>query len=511
MNKEGRIINSSRNLIYGLISQVITLILGFLVRTFFIIHLNIVYLGVNGLFSNILTVLSLVELGFGTAMIHSMYKPLANKDVTKLQALMNLYAKVYTIVGLAVAVLGLSIIPFMGFIIKDMPDIQNLTIIYILFLMNSVASYFYANKKSVLFADQKAFINSKYHYIFSTVKSFMQIAVLIIFENFILFLIIQVLATFFENYFVSRKVNIMYPFLKEKNSEVLEKNELTRIKNDVKALILSKIGSVALTGTNNIVISIMIGIQAVGLLSNYTLVTGSLIMIISQLTTAITGSVGNFVAIEKTEKSYELFKKIDLVHYWIYGFSTVGLVILINPLITLWIGKNYTLSLATVIIIGANFMIDGLLNSFWTFRTTMGLFVQGKYRPIIAAIISIAASLILVQFFGLIGVLLGTTCSKVLVNVWYDPYIIFKHGFNKSPKPYYKFYIIRILILVVIIAVLQIISKQIIDIENVTIGGFVALGVVTVLLPNIVLLAIYYKTAEFKDIFIMLKRNFIKL
>ncbi len=497
MINSSRLHNSKRNLVYGLISIVITLLLNFIVRTFFIKYLGIKYLGVNGLFTNILTLLSLAELGFGNVMVYSMYKPLAFNNKEKIQAIIKLYKKVYTIIGFIVAIIGISIIPFMDFIILDETNIENLTYIYLLYLINSVAYYFFAHKKSILIADQKTYINTQYRYIFSIIKALLQIGILIILQNFIIFLFIQVISTIAENVFISRKVNIMYPFLKEKNSEILSSIELNRIKGDVKALVLSNIGYIVLNGTDNIIISAMVGVDWVGLLSNYTLITGSLIMILSQLATAITGSVGNFIAKEKTEKSYELFKKIDFINYWLYGFSTICLIILINPFITLWLGNNYTLSLIAVIIIGTNFLIDGLLSSLWTFRTTMGLFVQGKYRPIIAAMLNIVISLILVQSLGLLGVLLGTTLSKILVNVWYDPYIIFKHGFKIFPKEYYKNYIKRIFLLAIIsIGLLEI--YQIIIANDITIFRFFILLIITVIIPNIIFFILFKKTEEFK-------------
>lgn len=504
MNNASRVHNSKRNLVHGLVSQVITLILNFIVRTFFVKYLSVVYLGVNGLFANILTVLSLAELGFGTAMVYSMYKPLANNDNKKIQALINLYAKVYAIIGIIVAIMGFSLIPFMDYIILDQPNISNLTLIYLLYLINSVSSYFFAYKKSVLIADQKAYINSQYRYIFSIIRALLQIGILIIYKSFIIYLVIQVLATIAENIFVSHKVNRMYPFLKGKNSEKLSDGELKRIKEDVKALILSNIGRVALDGTDNIIISAKVGVQWVGLLSNYTLVTGSLIMIISQVTAAITGSLGNFIAKEKTERSYELFKKIDFMNYWLYGFSTVCFVILINPFITLWLGDNFTLSWITIIVIGSNFLIDGLLNSLWTFRTTMGLFIQGKYRPIIAALINIIFSLILSQYLGLIGVLLGTTVSKVLVNAWFDPYIIFKHGFKESPKKYYIRYLTRVLLLVIITTIIYIISSFLMS-NGITISEFILMAIICGFVSNLTFVLLYYKTPEFKYLLSILR------
>ncbi len=452
---KGRTKKSIRNFNYGLISQFANLILGFIVRAIFIKTLGVDYLGINGLFTNILTVLSLAELGIGTAMVYSMYRPLADNDEYKLQALMNLYKKLYTFIGFAVAIIGLLVIPLFPYILKDAAKFSNITVIYILFLANSVSSYFFIYKKSILEADQKIYIYSKYHLYFIFVRSLVQIISLFILPNFILYLAVQVLFTLLENIYISRCVDKLYPFLKNGNTSKVEKCDLDRIKRDVGALVLSNISRVAINGTANIIISAVVGITAVGLYSNYTLIIGALVMILSQISVALTASVGNYIATESNHKHYELFNRIDLLNFWLYSFCGISFVILSKPFISLWIGSEYVLDSTIVIIIALNFIIEGMLQSLWTFRTTMGLFTQGKYRPVFAAIINIFFAYILGRYMGLVGVLLGTTISRLCVNMWYDPYIIFKHGFNISAWKYLLRSVIRLASIFVIIFIIQ--------------------------------------------------------
>lgn len=508
-DQESRISNSIRNFLYGIISQLVTLILNFLVRTFFIKYLSIEYLGINGLFTNVLTVLSLAELGFGTAMVYSMYKPLATKSIRELQALMNLYRKVYVVIGLIVLLLGLSVVPFLDYIIKDTSAIDNIQGIYLIFLANSVVSYFFAYKQSVLHADQKSYICSKYRFLFAFVKSVLQIISLVLFESFILFLFIQVLLTILENMFLCLMVNRMYPFLKYSNKEKVEKEELYRIKKDVKALVLSKISFVILKGTSNIIISMTAGVVWVGYYSNYILITGAVIMVLSQLSTAITGSIGNFVTKESKERHYELFKKVDFMNFWLYGFSTICLVVLFNPFISLWIGDEYTLSFACVAIISINFMLEGFLNSLWTFRTTMGLFTQGKYRPLFSAFINIAISIFLGYKYGLIGVLLGTTFSRLFVNVWFDPYVIFKYGFDKKVFNYYIRYIKRLLLIVIVVSLLMLFDILILK-SSVSIASFCLLTIVVFVFTNSMFFLFYRKEKECVYFVDLIKKNVSK-
>lgn len=438
MKETSRSQNSIRNTVYGITTQVLTVLISFITRTVFIKYLSVEYLGVNGLFTNILTVLSLAELGFGGAMVYSMYQPLAIKDYKVLKALMHFYSKIYKVIGLSVCILGLLLVPFLNLLIKDTPNISNLTIIYIFFLLNTVASYFFAYKRSILEADQKQYIISKNHLIFNVLKSVAQIIILILFENYLLFLGIQVLTTISENIYISKKVNKIYPFLKESNTNDLSAEDKKSIWTNVKALMIYKVGSTVLDGTDNIIISSFVGVSAVGYLSNYTLIVGSVTMILQQITNAVTGSIGNYVTTEKIEKQESLFHKIVFIYFVIFGFSFVSLFMLLNPFIALWLGEKYTLSTFTVFVISFNWYITGIMNPVWTFRSTKGLFIYGRYRPAISAIINVIVSILLALQWGLIGVLLGTTITRLSTNSWYDPYIVFKHGFNKSPIRYYK-------------------------------------------------------------------------
>lgn len=506
MSDSGRVKKTVRNLIYGFLSQFIVLIFNFIVRIFFIRYLGESYLGVNGLFSNILSILSLAELGFGTAMIYNLYKPLATENIDLICSLMRFYAKVYRIIGIIVFILGILILPLLPFIIHNDQHIDNISIIYLMFLMDSVLSYFFSYKRSILNADQKAYVCSQYRYFFIILKSIVQIITLVKFKNFIIYLLIQILFTFLENVFISLKVNRMYPYIMQKNAIELPSSILISIKKDINALILSKIANVALNGTDNIIITAFTSIKNTGILSNYTLISGSLTMIISQIGSAIVGSLGNFFAIEDEERRYDLFKKIDFMYFIIYGFCFICMFILYNPFISTFFGGNLIFEAPVVFIFCTNYLLEGMLQSLWSFRTTMGLFVQGKYRPLISAIINIIVSIILARYLGVFGVLLGTTISRLFVNVWYDPYIIFKFGLKTSPRNYYISYCKRIIQLFIITGILSIIKIIFFNSIEHSFFQFALLLIITVSISIILLILPYLKSQEFRY-FIQLIKN----
>ncbi|MFI3265926.1 MAG: hypothetical protein R3Y15_02095 [Rikenellaceae bacterium] len=493
---DGRMNKSIRNFNYGLLSQFVNLILGFFVRAVFIRCLGIEYLGVNGLFTNVLTVLSLAELGVGTAMVYSMYKPLAYDDQDKLKALMNLYKRLYTYIGCVVGVVGLLIIPLFPYILKDASGVSNLIVIYLLFLANSVFSYFYVYKRSILQADQKIYIYSKFHLWFLVGKTIMQIVLLYALPDFLIYLAIQVVFTFAENVYISKYVDRLYPYLKGKNDSRLDKSDLDRIKKDVSALVLSNIARVALNGTANIIISAVVGIAAVGLYSNYTLITGALIMVLGQISSSITASVGNYIAKEASEDQYKLFERIDLLNFWLYSFCAVTFVVASKPFISMWIGEDYVLAPYVVGVIAVNFILEGMLQSLWTFRTTMGLFVQGKYRPVVAAILNIISAYLLGKEFGLVGVLLGTTVSRLCVNMWYDPYIILKHGFGFTAWKYIARTALRLTVMVATMYFLQVFVRDTLMAQMSDIVQLVLIAATSLVFTNLVLLVMERRNSE---------------
>ncbi|HAT4134682.1 TPA: hypothetical protein I9Z82_002255 [Clostridium perfringens] len=254
-----------------------------------------------------------------------------------------------------------------------------------------------------------------------------------------------------ENLFISIKADKMYPFLKEYKKEILDKNEKNKIIKNIKALMIYKVSSVMLDGTDNIIISAFVGVKSVGLLSNYNLIMSSLNMMVSQVTIAFTASIGNVTSKENNDKQIEVFNILMFITFVLYGISSIFLLLFLNQFISIWIGEQYVLDKSTIIVLVLNYFIYGMQNIIWTYRSAMGLFVYGRFRPIISAIVNVVVSTILAKYIGMIGVLLGTTITRVTTNIWYDPIIIFKYGFKRTVKQYYKEYIKYFVSLIIMI------------------------------------------------------------
>ena len=359
MNNGGRLRNSAKNMVSGMLFRILSMLTAFVVRTVFIKCLSNDYLSVNGLYSSILNMLSLAELGFSTAMVYSMYKPLAEKDYTKLSQIMRLYKRVYWIIGTVVLFIGLLIVPFLDVIIKNKPDIEGLTFYYLLFLFNSVLSYwFFAYMSSLLQADQRASVISNYSTVFNLIKTVIQIVLLLAFKNFTIYLIVQMLCTIFQNIAIAVRVKKDYPIFNNSKEE-LPRQEKKRIFEDVKALMLQKISFKILNTSDSIIISAFVGLNWVGLLSNFIMIEEAIVAVLSQVTSAISASLGNLFVESDDETGYIMFKRVDFMNYWLYAFSAIALITLSNPFVKIWLGENYLLSNIAIVALFSRFFIEG--------------------------------------------------------------------------------------------------------------------------------------------------------
>lgn len=441
-NENTRTANVIRNVWVGLICQILVLFASFANRTIFINALGNDYLSINGLFSNILNMLSFVELGFGTALIYMLYKPVADDDIEKTRSIIKYYKKVYTIIGSLMFLLGILVIPFMKFIIKDAPDIpENLTIIYLLFLTSTCIGYFFAHKSAIINANQKNYIVSIYNQLGKLVQAIIQIVFLLVTKKYIAYLIIQVVMTLVSNILISLKANKLYPYLKEKNTKDISKEDKKTITSKVKSLILYRLGPSILNGSDNLILSACVSLSAVGIYSNYYLITNYLNLFLNQITSSLETSIGNLNASDNAAQKEWVFYKILYVCFLIYGTVSILLMASINDFIHIWLGDKYLFSSLIVFTIVLYNYANGMHFPCCSYRTTAALFDKSKYVPVYEAVLNIGISIILAKYLGVAGVFLGTSISKFLTFSWTDPVIIYKYLFkNNNLKEYFKKY-----------------------------------------------------------------------
>lgn len=496
--EESRTKNSINNIKTGAIVQIINKLMVFVVRTVFIKMLNSEYLGVNGLFTNVLTILSFAELGIGTAIIFNMYKPVAEGDKEKVKSLMELYKKAYNIIGIVVFLLGLCVIPFMNFIVKDIPNIkENLILIYVLFLFNTAVSYFFTYKKSIISANQKQSIINNIDSVVYTVKSILEIIFLFLTRNFIIYLVIEIVFTICQNILVSIKADKMYPYLKDKNIKKLSRRESKNIFSNVKSLVIYKFGGVIMNGTDNILISALVNVSTVGYCSNYIMIINAIKSIISSALNGVTASVGNLNAVGEPKQKESIFYQITFANYIIYSFCATAFIILLNPFINIWLGNDYVLEIGVSISLAISFLIDGLRNPGYTYRTTLGLFQKGKSTPYIGAVTNIILSILLCRIWGVSGIFIATAIAQLISYSWIDPYLIHKYEFKTPVSKYFKKYLVYIVIFTINI-IISLLLSSILSVEG--ISGLLIKSCIVCLVPNIINISVFNKTLEFKQL-----------
>lgn len=497
------------NMVTALISQFVIILLGFISRRVMIDSIGVQYLGINGLMNNILTILSLAESGIGTAMIYALYKPLAENDIPQIRALMNFYKNTYRGLAVITTLLGLSILPFLEFFMKE-NTVENSTLIYLMFLFSSVSSYFFSYKISMNNADQNKYIATICDMITQVIILITKVIILYVTQNYILFLSIDIGAALVKNIILSKIMDNKYPYLKDKSKVKLDEETRKSLYTNIKSLFFGKMGYILSTCSDNLVISSMISLKMVGLYSNYTTLTSSVIGFVGTFMSSIGASIGNLMAKESKDKVYDIFKTISFVNFWLYGFSSICLFCLSEPFIALWLGKEYIIGKKILFLIVFNFLLGGLIAPIDSIKSAAGLYKPDRFVPIIAAIVNLIVSIILVQLLGLSGVFIGTIVSTLFFSFWIKPMLVYKYIFeNKKLYRYFIDIFIKIIFIIGMSELCSIIGDSFF--MDYTVLNLLGRLFICLLIPNILIVVLTYKSKEFRYLYNIIKSTLFKI
>jgi O-antigen/teichoic acid export membrane protein len=489
---------SAKNLIVGMLSQAITIVLSFVSRTVFLRFLSTEYLGINGLLSNVLTVLSFAELGIGEAMTYAMYKPAKENDRPMMGKLLGVYKKAYTAIAITVGIVGLILSFFINYIVSEPPDIpESMQVIFWMYIINNMASYLLAYKKSVLIAYQENYIITYATQVTSITQQLLQILLLCTTHQYYLYLLVSICCTFLNNVIVAVVVKKRYPWIDEYKNDRLPAEAAKDIFKNVKALSVSKIAGVVANGADNIIISKILGLSSVGLVSNYTMLMSTLSGVVWSGLSNISSSFGNFNVDSTVERRRDIFDELFLCSYWLYGFLTVGLVVLINPFITLWLGSEYVVSRAVSIVLILNIYIAGVNFPVYTYQTTLGMYKEMKLPYVMFGVCNIILSIILGQKLGLFGIYIATTISRLCTSEAAIGYYVYRYGLKLSPWKYVLKYGTALALLALNAFITDMIVSQI-TLSGVF--GFAVKVIVCTLICNLIFLICFYRTQEFKHV-----------
>lgn len=486
---------SALNMSVGMISQAINILLGFVARSVFIHFLSAEYLGINGLLSNVLTLLSFAELGIGEAMTYAMYKPAKENDKNTMRQLMQVYKKAYTIIACVVGIIGFFLSFFLDFLVSEPPNIpENMQMIFAFYTVNNMLSYFLTYKKSVLIANQENYIITVVSQCTVILQYLLQILVLMCTKQYYLYLTVQLVCTVVNNMVISVIVEKKYPWLQEKSKEKLPKETLSSIYANIKSLSISKIAGVVSNGADNIIISKLLGLTSVGLVSNYTLITSSLNGILWNGLSSITSSFGNFNVDSSVQRRRDLFEELYLCSYWLYGFLSVGVITLANSFIEIWLGNDYLVSTGVVITLVLIIYVSGANFPVYTFQTTLGMYKEMKFPYLASGMLNIIFSIIFGIKFGLIGIYLSTSFSRLITSELFGGYYVYKKGLELSPFRYLLRYFLSVGLLSVNLLITNA-AVSLISIDGIM--GFIVKSLVCVIVCNGIYFASFFKTKAF--------------
>ena len=471
----------------------VTILLGFVGRTVFIHYLGPAYLGISGLFSNILSMLSLSELGFSTAITFHLYKVLAEDDREAITGIMNFYKGFYRIVAAFIAVVGCALIPFLPYVISESKfSIEYISLVYVISLFKIVVSYFFSYNFTLIIADQKNYLITKIDIVMHIVMSCVNIISLILFKNFIVYLLGEILLVFVSNLLKSVKVWKLYPYLKAKNKITKEKTK--EILLDVKNIFAGKIATVVVTSTDNILISSMISITTVGYYSNYSMIIGYIQTFLSQITTALHAGLGNMLATESKEYSYKILKKSTLLLHFITSFCSICLFVLLTPFVRIWLGESYTLDIMTVFWCVLSFYLQIIKAPLWFSINGIGYFKKDRNVAIYGAVSNLVVSVLAAKAWGLPGIFFGTVFSQA--TQWIFKTKIFIKDYIRKKTGEYLIFSAGLTVLTMALGTILYFGVELLNITNIY-WDFAVRFLLCMIAPNMVNWLLFRKTEAF--------------
>ena len=435
--EESRTKKSIRNVVTGIGSKLFLMLLAFASKTVLVRLLGVEYNGINGLYTNLLSILSLAELGVGNVLTFSLYGALKNSDRELVATIINSFRKIYIGIAAAVALIGCAFIPFLRYIINSNLPEDKLILYYVLYLMNSVASYLVIYKTMILTADQKSYISNLVSTASMCLMYILQIGYLLLRKDFIGYLAIQVICTICGNLILSYIATKQYPYINDKSLVCPERFDKRGLFENIKATFVYKISGVLLSNTDNILISMMVGTISVGFYSNYYMIISYVTQFITIFITGIMASIGNLNAENNKEKSYDFFLQICLVFEFIAVIVACCYWNCIQDFMRIWLGQENVQPMGLVFAIVVNSYYTAAMNPVWMFRETMGLFKEVKYIVFVTAVMNIVLSVGLGAIWGMPGILIATTVSRYFSQFWFEPKVLYGKKFEKSPISFY--------------------------------------------------------------------------
>lgn len=501
---DSRTKNAARNIVWGVVERIAALLVPFACRTVFIKILGAEYLGLSSLFTSILTVLSISELGFGSAIVFSMYKPIAENDNDTLCALLNTYKKVYHVIGTVIFAVGMAIMPFIKFLVKkDCPDDINIYILYFIFLLNTAMSYYmYAYKAALFSAFQRNDLASKRNAFITLTGNISQILILVIFRNYYAYVIIGVFMTVASNIANAMLAKKMFPEI-ECRGEISDSMK-QGIKKRIVGLMSFKIYGVIFTSVDTIIISSFLGLTQLAIYNNYYYIQTSIIAFLTILTTSITAGIGNKMVTNSTEDNYKDFKKCVFLNGWLCCWCAVCLFCLYQPFMKLWVGEKLMFDFPIMVLMVIYFFLPRVTTITFAYREAAGLWYEDRFRPLIASLVNLVLNIWWVRHIGMYGIILSTLFCTAFINIPWGTNILFKNYFKRKPYEYYLM-ILRFILTTAAAGIITLGISRMAALDGIL--NLIFTAALCVIVPNVIFYIAYRNMPEFE----FAKSMFMKL
>lgn len=505
MNKS-RTMYTLINIIFGFLNRVVNIVFPFLIRSVMIYTLGTEYLGLNTLFMSILQMLNLAELGISSAIVYSMYKPIAENNNEEVCSLLFLYKKIYRVIGCIVLTIGIVLIPFLPKLIYgSYPKDINIVLLYLIYLINTAMSYFFfAYKTAIWNASQQLSMIHNINSIIITLQSVVQILILKVFNNYLLFLSVMPLFTLLNNIVISIVTKRKFPQFVCKG--IVPKKTIKSIKQRVTGLFITKICTTTRNSLDSIFISAFLGLNMVAKYGNYYYIMGAIFSIMGIITTSMTSSIGNSLVKETPEKNYLDMRKFTFLFSWIASFCTISLLCLYQSFIKLWVGEEMLFPYYMVILFAIYFYSLCLGSVRAAYHDAAGLWWEARYRAVAETIANIILNFLLTKLMGIAGTILSTIISILIINYGYGTSIIFKYYFKKSSIKLYFLDHLKYTIVTVVVAILTLLLCEIFKNNNIIVDLIVK-SILCMIIPNILFYFIYRKNDFFIQAISLIKRK----
>lgn len=492
---DSRTTNAKRNIIFGVFNKLVSLVLPFLTRTAILYLLGSTFLGIGTLFSSILSFLSLAELGFGSAIVFSMYRPIAEGDNKTIGALLLYYKKLYRIIGIIILTVGTMIVPCVPSLMNgEAPSGLNVYVLYYLYLINSVIGYFFQGyKQSLLSAYQRTDIINNIATAANVFVQLVQILTLYFFRNFYLYAIVPVLGTLITNFINAYIVKQKYPQIKCEGS--VDKKIRKGIKNKIFGLLGTKLNSIVVHSVDIMIISKFLGLTSTAKYGNYYYIMSSVSGLLAVVHGSLIAGIGNKIVSDSLDETFCLFKKLSFINYWFVGFCSICFLCIYEPFLSVWAGDDMTFGLSFAILMSIYFFIYEIQRTVLTFKDAAGLWNKDKFRPYISMIVNLVSNVVLVQVIGIYGIILSTILAFVISLPWANT-VLFHNLFHKKSIPNIMSMILQFLITIIAAVPTYLLCTLI----RISWGGIIIRLLICMIVVNMIFLMFNIKNKEFKNV-----------